>query len=79
MGRCRIKGRLSPMGRISGKLSGYPGGGGTPYEGPYEVTPMTVDQTLETANKLMREDVTIYEIPYAEVANQYGITATIAS
>ena len=49
------------------------------YLGPYLVIPKTVDQTLNTANKLMREDVTVTEIPYAETSNVYGTTVTIAS
>lgn len=50
-----------------------------PYPGPYVVIPKTVDQVLETNNKRMTDDVTVTEIPYAEVGNQYGITVTIAS
>ena len=34
-----------------------------PYEGPYEVTPDFDTQTLETAQKLMLDDVTIEPIP----------------
>lgn len=50
-----------------------------PYEGPYTVIPKTVDQILETAMKTMTDDVTVKEIPYAEVSNVYGTTVTIAS
>lgn len=50
-----------------------------PYEGPYEVTPKTVEQILETKDKNMVDDVTVHEIPYAEVSNTYGTTVTIAS
>lgn len=56
------------------------GSGGTlPYfNGPYNVTPRKVEQTLETKNKSMRDNVTVEEIPYSEVSNpQGGITATI--
>lgn len=49
------------------------------YKGPYEVIPKTIDQTLETKNKLMKDDVTVKEIPYAETSNVYGTTVTIAS
>lgn len=42
------------------------------YEGAYIVTPSVSNQTLETANKLMQSDVTIEEIPYAEVSNNSG-------
>ena len=54
-------------------------GEGDPYLGPYEVTPQVYEQTLETKNKSMRDDVRVYEIPYAEVSNIYGTTVVIAS
>lgn len=48
------------------------------YEGSYRVTPRVSNQTLDTANKLMKSDVVIEEIPYAEVSNNSGgKTATI--
>lgn len=47
------------------------------YPGPYEVTPKRQDQTLATKNKTMREDVTVYEIPYYQTANPYGTTFVI--
>lgn len=50
-----------------------------PYEGPYVVVPKTVDQILATNDKTMTDDVTVKEIPYAEVGNTYGTTVTIAS
>ena len=50
----------------------------TLYEGDYEVTPRVDEQTLSTADKLMSADVTIKQIPYAEVSNiQGGKTVTI--
>lgn len=42
------------------------------YEGSYEVIPKTTSQTLETAQRFLTEDVTVCEIPYAEVANNSG-------
>lgn len=42
------------------------------YEGSYIVTPSVSKQTLDTANKLMKSDVIIEEIPYAEVGNNSG-------
>lgn len=42
------------------------------YEGSYIVTPSVSNQTLDTANKLMKSDVIIEEIPYAEVGNNSG-------
>ena len=53
--------------------------GGDPYEGPYIVVPKIVDQTLETKDKLMEDDVLVREIPYYETSNiQNGITVFIA-
>lgn len=42
------------------------------YEGPYEVTPMAVEQVLDTSRKMMREDVTVHEVPYHETTNESG-------
>ena len=38
------------------------------YDGPYSVTPTTSAQTLETAGKLMTEDITVGAIP-----SNYGL------
>ena len=46
--------------------------GGEPYEGPYDVTPKVTAQTLPTAKKLMREDVSVRAIPYFDVSNPAG-------
>lgn len=43
-----------------------------PYNGDYVVTPSTDEQCLETANKLMFDDVTIKSIPFFEVSNNTG-------
>ena len=50
------------------------------YEGPYIVTPKKdVEQLLETAEKIMDDDVTVLEIPYSETSNpQGGKTVNIA-
>lgn len=42
------------------------------YDGEYTVTPKPTSQTLETANKSMRQNVEIEEVPYAEVSNPEG-------
>lgn len=42
------------------------------YTGPYEVVPKVNPQTLSTARKMMRDDVTVREVPYYEVSNQFG-------
>lgn len=50
------------------------------YEGPYEVTPNFTDQVLETAEKMMSDDMVVKEIPVAEVSNPAGgLTLTIGS
>lgn len=49
-----------------------------PYPGPYEVIPKTYDQILPTKDKNMSDDVTVFEIPYAEVSNPDGTTVNIA-
>lgn len=48
------------------------------YQGPYDVIPKVNPQQLATQNKLMRENVTVWGIPYEEVHNEYGVTVTIA-
>lgn len=50
------------------------------YDGEYIVTPKAfVEQTLETKNKSMTDDVTVLEIPYSEVSNpEGGTTVNIA-
>lgn len=47
------------------------------YDGDYAVIPKTVEQELETKNKLMKDDVAVQKIPYHEVSNQTGTTAVI--
>lgn len=48
------------------------------FDGPYEVTPRFHEQTLETKNKLMIDDVTVEVIPAHEVSNPAGgLTVTI--
>lgn len=42
------------------------------YLGPYTVDPRKVDQTLETKNKSMTDDVTVNAIYYSEVTNLGG-------
>lgn len=48
------------------------------YEGPYNVIPKGIAQTLYTTDKLMKENVVVEKIPYYEVSNDSdGITAII--
>lgn len=42
------------------------------YEDSYTVRPALVDQTLETEGLLMREDVTVEQIPIYVVSNNSG-------
>ena len=42
------------------------------YAGPYEVTPIPAAQQLATSGKLMKENVTVKEIPYFDVGNPSG-------
>lgn len=45
------------------------------YEGVYEITPLLSAETvLPTNGLLMRDDVTVKEIPYYETTNQSGGT-----
>ena len=48
------------------------------YEGDYEVTPRVYVQELETKDKLLTDNITIFEIPKATVLNpKNGYTVTI--
>lgn len=51
------------------------------YEGEYCVTPSAEGNiTLGTSDKVLRDDITVKKIPYAEVSNSKGgITATIGN
>lgn len=42
------------------------------YTGSYQATPSMQAQTLQTADKLMTEDVTIHEIPVYKTQNLSG-------
>ena len=42
------------------------------YEGPYTITPRLDEQTLETARKLAREDITVHKIPITYTSNLFG-------
>ena len=41
------------------------------FQGPYAVTPRLSQQVLETDNKTMVDDVTIYGIPITYTSNPY--------
>lgn len=42
------------------------------YEGGYAITPTVDGQVLQTAQKLMKDDVTIKAIPFYDVSNTSG-------
>ncbi len=66
------------VGKTKDKLTGViaqSGGSFPKYEGDYEVTPsMKNDITLETAKKLMTDNVTVKKIPRYDVSNEAGGT-----
>lgn len=83
-----IRGTLSLGKTLKGSLAGRNTISGTLavgkreaeiYTGEYTVTPKPwEEQVLPTADKLMTGDVTVFEIPYAQVTNiQGGYTVTI--
>jgi len=45
---------------------------GEEYAGDYDVTPRLYVQSLDTDGKLMRDDVTVYEIPIIRTTNPTG-------
>ena len=77
-----LSGSISGTGKLSGTLEGKPAAisgeissyrlSHTKYSGPYEVIPRKVEQTLETSDKLLTDDVTINAINYSQVDNPSG-------
>lgn len=60
------------LGVVDGKI-GLVSGGGTIYEGPYEVSPIFDDPTaLPTDGKLMAQDVTVNPIAVSRTSNTSG-------
>lgn len=59
---------LSNQAKISQNYIFY----GVPYDGEYEVTPTASEQHLDTANKLLKRDVTVHEVPYYQTSNESG-------
>lgn len=47
-------------------------GGGIPYTGEYEVTPTFDEQTLETKDRLLSDNVTVHSIPVSRTINPQG-------
>ena len=48
------------------------GGSYDGYKGEYEVVPARREQVLETQNKLLKQNITVIEIPYSSVSNLGG-------
>lgn len=49
----------------------------TYYDGSYEITPRVKGQTLRTADKIMRTDLILDDIPYSETTNPGGGTTVV--
>lgn len=48
-----------------------------PYEGDYTVIPKTTEQKMPAKNKMMKDNVTIEQIPFHEFSNETGTTVVI--
>lgn len=49
------------------------------YDGSYSLAPSVNEQIIETANKMMTDNLKVEKIPYSEVSNNFGgFTVTIA-
>lgn len=71
-GNANLSGSLTPEGQmLTGQISSDLLSA-KKYTGPYEVTPRKIDQTLDTADKLLTDDVTVFAINYSEVDNLSG-------
>ena len=64
---------------ISAKLSVGGSGSYLDYSGSYDIIPNQQDQTLQTQNKILRENMLVEKIPYYETSNDYGKTVYIGS
>lgn len=47
------------------------------YEGDYTITPKVEEQKMQTKNKMMKDNVTIQQIPFHEFSNETGTTVVI--
>lgn len=75
----QIDGSISAVGQLIGSVSA--GGGWEVYTGDYEVTPDAHnEQVLETASKILRENITVHKVPFEQNHNPSGgMTAYIAT
>lgn len=78
-GQGQISGQLSGAGSLIGELSVPEYIGGTEYSGEYTITPLAnQNQVLETAGKMLTDDITVLKIHYYETSNTNGTTVYIA-
>lgn len=70
--RMGLTGRLALIGGLTGRLTSAYTVHTDAYDGPYEATPMTVSQKLNTKEKYMNDDMSIRSIPYFDVGNTSG-------
>ena len=69
--RSGIVGGLTGRGSISGSVSPAGRDNREKYTGEYVVTPHTKnEQVLDTAEKVMTDDVHVLKVPYFETSNQ---------
>lgn len=47
------------------------------YEGDYTTIPKVSEQKMDTKKKMMKDDVTIRQIPFHEFSNETGTTVVI--
>lgn len=48
------------------------GGGNERYEGDYEIIPTFETQVLDTAHKVLKDDISVSPIPVERFINQWG-------
>lgn len=74
-----IGGSISGESTLTGTLSVATGQDYEVYDGDYKVTPMVEEeQILETARKLLTDDIVVAKVPYFETSNDSnGKTAYI--
>ena len=66
-----IGGSVGRIGGIAGKVELPEMAEAPTYEGPYTVVPKLTRKKLETSGMLMRDDVTVKEIPVTYTSNLY--------
>ena len=65
---------------LQGDIMTTGSGPGQTYPGPYEFTSLPfIDQDINTKDLRMKSNITIKQIPYDEVSNEFGLTVTISS